>query len=102
MADAVLLLDVGRLGTLACKAIRTYHKTSLGQISSPTRTSTGRPHENQAHMFGSRLGLRATGETTLEVLNASLELADRGLEPRDHIICNGSHCGVLKGGKRER
>jgi hypothetical protein len=43
-----------------------------------------------------RLRLGFTAEAAFQVLNASFELTDRGLESSDHVICDGSHCeGVV-------
>jgi hypothetical protein len=41
---------------------------------------------------GLRLGFTAR-KPAFQVLNASFELSDRGLESIDHLVCDGSHCG---------
>lgn len=58
------------------------------------RTSTGRSHKDQSHLLRDGLGLGfAARKTAFQVLNASFELSDRGLESIDHLVCDGSHCG---------
>lgn len=92
MAGAVLVLDVGSLGALACDALITRRGmvNLLGHLSP---TGTRRSHQNDAHLLGQRLGLLAAiDQTLLQLNNLGLELADGVLQTGNGLIGNRSHC----------
>lgn len=89
VAGAVLVLDVGGLGTLACdNALIAIGLIQLWRMLTGTRGA----HQDDAHLLGDRLGLVAIDEAALQVDNPGLELVDGVLQTGDNIFCDGSHC----------
>lgn len=91
MAGAVLVLDVGSLGALACDALIIIRGV-IDLLHPVSPTSTRGAHQDDAHLLGQGLGLLAAiDQALLQLNNLGLELADGVLQTGNDVIGNGSH-----------
>lgn len=96
MAHTELLLNLGRLSSLACpdRLSAPWMPRPKKKKAAKRRTCARRAHQNDAHLFPEGLGLgaiAALGDTVLQLSDPRLELRDGVLETVDGLLGDGRH-----------